>query len=73
MVENKMEQVAQMFGKKLGEVFRVRRNYYLSCSTVKAKFIDTGFQVFYEGNDYWEYRSDRLVDLLAGRAEIVEE
>lgn len=71
MNENKMAEVAKLFGKKLGEEFRVRRNYYLSCITVKAKFIDKGFQVFYEGSDYWQYCSEGLVDLLIGKAVIV--
>jgi hypothetical protein len=73
---NKMEQVAAMFGKKLGEEFTVNRNYYLSCSTVRAKFIDKGFQVLYvskKGRDYWTYNPDSLVDLLIGKAVIVDD
>lgn len=73
MAKNKMEAVAQLFDKNLDEEFRVRRCYYLSCCTVKAKFIDKGFQVLYEGCDYWTYSPDSLVDLLIGRAVIVGE
>jgi hypothetical protein len=57
----------------MGEEFAVRRDYYLSCRTVKAKFIDKGFQVLYDGCDYWTYSPDSLVDLLTGKAVIVDE
>ena len=73
MTENKMKEVAAMFGKELGEEFKVRRKYYLSCSTVKARFIDKGFQVLYDGSDYWTFNFERLVDLLTGEAVIIDE
>jgi hypothetical protein len=73
MNNNKMAEVAKLFGKKMGEEFRMRRNYYLSCSTVRAKFIDKGFQVLYDGSDYWQYRPESLVDLITGKAVIVDE
>lgn len=70
---NKMKLVAALFGRELGDEFRVKRNYYLSCNTVKARFIDEGFQILWDGNDYWTYHPESLVALLTGRAAIVDD
>lgn len=68
-----MEQVAALFGKKLDEEFRIRKNCYISCSTVKARFMDKGFQILYDGCDYWTYNPERLSELITGEAVIVDE
>ena len=66
MTENKMEQVAALFGKKLGEEFKVRGAF----GEYKAYFDKGGFMV--ARKDLWCANSS-LVDLLTGQAEIVED
>lgn len=70
MIENKMEQVAALFGKKLGEEFVVKstvRNFY----HVTVAFTSNG--LFLRGeNATVVNRLDVLDDLLTGEAEIVD-
>jgi hypothetical protein len=70
MAENKMEAVAQLFGKKLNERFTVR---YDNC-LFDCKFTDCGFTSYgaYE-NPYLDCDAFILQDLLVGRAVIVDE
>ena len=67
MAENKIEEVAAMFGKKLGESFKVKSKGI----TVSAYFSDGGLWLcpddgFRNLNHPW------LISLLTGNAEIVE-
>jgi len=66
MAENKMAQVAEMFGKKIGEEFKL---------TIKARFNERGLEVLYNNFGYqdWILDSDYLEDLLAGKTLIVED
>ena len=70
MAENKMEQVAAMFGKKKNERFTVRYGTYL----FDCKFTDCGFTSYgaYE-NPYLDCDAFILQDLLVGRAVIVDD
>ena len=68
MAENKMEQVAQMFGKELDERFTIYRDN----EKIDAMFMLSGLWLMgaYE-NPYIDVDAFVLMDLLAGRAEIV--
>lgn len=69
MAENKMEQVAQMFGKKLGEHFRVKNEPYND-----YVFTEEGLYVVNTSNVWVPTQEPRtLHDLLTGEAEIVED
>ena len=67
--QNKMEQVAKMFGKKLGERFCIIRYG----DRYDARFLERGFEVYGLENPYVDMDAFVLMDLLTGRAEIVEE
>jgi hypothetical protein len=71
MAENKMEQVAMMFGKKLGEEFSVKDKYKTEwhCKFTKCGllYLDKTFFDWQESGDYL------LQFLLTGRAVIVNE
>jgi hypothetical protein len=69
MAENKMAKVAQMFGKELKERFCIIR-YGVRYD---ARFLERGFEVYGLENPYVDMDSFVLEDLLAGRAEIVED
>ena len=68
--ENKMEQVAEMFGKRLGERFTVERDH----DRFDCRFMKHGFETFgvYE-NPYMDFDCFILEDLLTGRAVIVND
>ena len=68
MAENKMEQVAAMFGKKLWEEFTV----VIWDVMQKCKFTDAGLKVKYPDGD-WHKSDNWLRCLLIGEAEIVED
>lgn len=68
MAENKMEQVAAMFGKKLNEEFDVR--YFGSIS--KARFTEYGFEEHFTTPGWW-LNGELLHLLLTGQAVIVED
>lgn len=72
MAENKMEQVAALFGKKLGEEFTMslRKDKY------KAKFDNERGLIFHENPPYkpvWSTNSAFLRLLLTGEAVIVDD
>jgi uncharacterized metal-binding protein len=67
--ENKMAKVAELFGKKLGERFCIIRYG----DRYDARFLERGFEVYGLENPYVDVDSFVLADLLAGRAEIVED
>ena len=71
MAENKMEQVAAMFGKKLGEEFIVdekegRKN--LIC-----KITEKGLFFYHDSYEAWWQDSGLLSELITGRAVIVDD
>ena len=70
MSDNKMAEVAKLFGKKKNERFTVRRGTYL----FDCKFTDCGFTSCgaYK-NPYLDCDAFILEDLLVGRAVIVNE
>jgi hypothetical protein len=69
MNDNKMEQVAAMFGKKLGERFTVERDRDIfDCRFTKRGFETSGL---YE-NPYMDFDCFILEELLTGRAVIVD-
>lgn len=70
MAENKMAQVAEMFGKKLGEEFKV---YYKCRETLKCKITDDGLYFYYDAYRRWWGDSGLLIELLKGEAVIVDE
>ena len=70
MAENKMEQVAAMFGKKLGEEFWIQG----FCGVYRVKFTEGG--ILYldtdEPNNY-RWRLNHIDPLLTGNAEILSD
>ena len=70
MVENKMEQLAKLFGKQLGERFIVERDH----DRFDCRFMQHGLETFgvYE-NPYMSFDVFILEELLTGRAVIVNE
>jgi len=73
MAENKMEQVAVMFGKKLGEEFKIKWEY-LGINIYDCRFEENGLFTHYEEeyDDVYE-DNDLLKMLLTGEAVIVDE
>lgn len=72
MAENKMEQVAAMFGKKMEEEFEIMRISGNRCKICQGKFTDKG--LFICGWTDRPFQSDAVMrQLLTGRAEIVKE
>ena len=69
MAENKMEQVAELFGKKLGENFRVKNEPYND-----YVFTEEGLYVVNTSNVWVPTQEPRtLHDLLTGKAEITKD
>lgn len=70
MAENKMAEVAAMFGKKLGERFTVKRDHdRFDCEFSTCGFMARGA---YE-NPYMDFDCFILEDLLIGKAVIVDD
>ena len=67
--QNKMAQVAQMFGKNLGERFTITRYGH----QYEARFFSEGFEVYGLENPYVDTYPFVLMDLLTGRAEIMRD
>ncbi len=73
MAENKMEQVAKMFGKKLGEEFIIKRSFGFD---FEGHFSEKGFEYWGEdinGKCWYSDNGGLILDLLTGRAEIAED
>ena len=77
MVENKMEQVAQLFHKKMGEIFGVVKE---ECGFAYVKFTENGLRMVHSNgkvftrNDIEDFGfSVDLEDLITGSAVIVDE
>ena len=68
MAENKMEAVAQLFGKKLFDKFHVKLGYDTFC----ARFSPYGFEIFGE-HCMWNTDGQILNKLLIGQAVIIDE
>ena len=70
MADNKMEAVAQLFGKKLGERFTVERDHDI----FDCRFMKSGFETScaYE-NPYMDFDCFILEELLTGKAVIVDD
>ena len=80
-MSNHMEEVAKMFGKKLGEEFSVRLygEYTINAgvnSIWRMKFMHRGLYIYIPNGDpnggWWAFNRPVLSDLLTGKAEIVE-
>ena len=69
MAENKMADVAKLFGKKLDEEFiiAVRQVEYV------ALFSHDGLEIFDTSCDFWMVDYEILGDLLTGKAVIVDD
>lgn len=68
MAENKMEQVAALFGRKLGEEFKMK---VFTGRVWIAKFTSKGLKHCHNDSE-WLRANDYLNDLLTGEAEIVD-
>lgn len=66
--KNKMEAVAQLFGKRLGEEFKMR---YLS-NIIKTRFTEHGLEEHFLTSE-WLLNGELLRMLLAGEVVIVDE
>lgn len=67
--KNKMAEVAKLFGKELKERFCIIRYG----DRYDARFLERGFEVYGLENPYVDMDSFVLMDLLTGKAEIVED
>ncbi|BAL83541.1 hypothetical protein SELR_18330 [Selenomonas ruminantium subsp. lactilytica TAM6421] len=67
---NKMEGIAALFGKRLGEEFKV---YHKCRETLKCKITDNGLSFYYDAYGRWWEDSGLLIELLKGEAVIVDE
>lgn len=69
MNDNKMETVAKLFGKKLGEEFKIK---LFTGRVWIAKFTSNGLKHCHNDSE-WLRANDYLNDLLTGRAVIVDD
>lgn len=70
MAENKMKQVAKMFGKKLGEEFCLKAG----CGNIElVRFCEKGMEYYSVPLCRWKPSERILILLLTGEAEIVGE
>ena len=73
MAENKIEQVAQMFGKKLNEPFKIiRETRGKRTEALEAKFNESGLMTRPFVGTFWN-NDIVLRQLMTGKAEIVED
>lgn len=68
MAENRMTEVAALFGKTLGEEFVVVKEGFM----YKVKFTEKDFRVMAPGMKHFSWNDTLLKDLITGQAEIVE-
>lgn len=66
---NKIEAIAKLFGKKLGERFTIARHGH----QYEARFFSEGFEVYGLENPYVDTDPFVLMDLLIGEAKIAED
>lgn len=70
--KNKMAQVAEMFGKKLGEPFKIKD--LMSEKIYNATFDNYGMRAYIDGfSTSWTPRRDLVMRLITGEAVIVDE
>ena len=69
MAENKMEQVAEMFGKELRKPFYVKKD----TEHIKVVFTEYGLTEYLRAGAGFELNSELLMDLLTGQVVIVDE
>lgn len=70
MAENKMAEVAKMFGKKLGEEFRLKAG----CGNIElVRFCEKGMEYYSVVLCGWKPSERMLLLLLTGEAEIAED
>lgn len=70
---NKMEVIAALFGKKLGEEFKIKYGDGLAFEAT-VKFTKKNFRVKHLPlQDYWSWDNELLAALLKGKAVIVDE
>jgi hypothetical protein len=73
MAENKMEQVAALFGKKLGESFAVKNKYYV-CKDMIFDVSGVRISKSFKRNDkITTFETELLRELLTGEAVIVDD
>ena len=72
MSENKMAEVAKMFGKELGEEFRVKDS--LTGKIYVGSFDSYGMKAYVNGFPHsWKPRRDMVMRLIVGEAVIINE
>ena len=79
---NKMEAIAALFGKKLGEEFKLTYNFFNTVPVlIRGRFMESGFELIdlaqiAQTQDGMMLRSEQFIalqQLLTGEAEIVED
>lgn len=78
MTNNKMGQVAAMFGKKLGEEFKIKRfRYSLDGNKLAivndARFSENGLEIYDTRFEQWRVFSEESREILTGEAVIVDD
>lgn len=76
MAENKMEQVAKLFGKELGEEFKIKRFRYSSDGNRltfvnDARFSENGLEIYDTRFEQWRVFSEEIREILTGQAVII--
>ena len=69
MAENRMADVAKMFGKELGEPFIID----LEGETFEGKFTEAGFKACFLGDEFCNDDEEMLHCLILGEAVIIDE
>lgn len=70
--KNKMEQVAQLFGKKLDEEFKLEITFFSMRKIFTVKFTKNGLEYLTKYNA-WEQRNCYIPYLLTGKAVVVND
>lgn len=70
-MSNRMEEVASMFGKKLGEEFKLEITFFSTRKIFTVKFTRVGLKYLTKYNA-WEERNCYIPYLLTGKATIVK-
>jgi hypothetical protein len=70
MPENKMPEVARLFGKKMNEPFRIESNVHKVKSWVR--FNESGMQYYDEACRRWYPTDGFLKEIITGRAVILD-
>lgn len=73
MAENKMAEVAKLFGKELGEEFFVKHPKQTEPFLAQFEHNGTWYICSYDGKAEWHYSETLLVQLLTGQAVIVDD